>query len=206
MEKKNITFSPKNISALRKFLYIVVPLYPVTLFSSDIFDTGYSLVSQLLIIVYICVTLLCATEDIITRTIPDFYNIVIFISGLAFSFDNKGLRNTFTTLLKTTVLFAVLILFFFAAKNGIGGGDIKMIAATSTFIGIINALLAFCLASILALPLCIFLITKSSITQNRNKAPQSSSSHKTDKTKQPLSLPFGPFIAFGILIQISNFF
>lgn len=195
-----------EVSVLRKFLYIVVPLYPIIFFLAKIFNAGYSLESQFLIIVYMYTIGVCAAEDILTRTIPDFYNAVIFISGLVFSLYNNGFYGTVKVFLRTSVLFAVLIILLFVSKDGIGGGDIKMVAAASSFIGTINALVAFCAASLFAVPLCLFLIISNSVHRFPNKNFRQSSPKKTKKTKQPLSLPFGPFYAFCLLIQLNDFF
>ena len=134
------------------------------------------------------------TEDIFTRTIPDFYNAVLFISGVIFSYETQGFIYAAQRLLKTIVLLSGLIILFFVAKSGIGGGDIKMIAASASMIGIINALSAFFTATILAFPICIFILIKDRLQFIT----------KTKKTKQPLSVPFGPFLAYCIYFYLYN--
>ncbi|MBE7064662.1 MAG: prepilin peptidase [Ruminococcaceae bacterium] len=174
----------------RKFFYIAVTLFPFTVFTIKLVSTNLLLGAKLSIAFCVAAICMCAAEDLISRTIPDFSSAVIFISGIAFTFFTKGIRNTPFAILKTGVFFIILIIVFHIAKGGIGGGDVKLVAASSAFIGPMNAVWITAFAAMLASPLGVILI----ITKRR----------QNKKTEQPLTLPFGPFYAICFLVELYN--
>ena len=185
---------------VRIFFYITAALYPTMLLSKKIiFCSDIMPGAKFSAIIFVIAVLLCAAEDFISKTIPDFFNVMIFISGISFSFSTGGLKNMFIATLRSSILLFFLIIIFHLAKGGFGGGDIKMAAAVSALIGPMSAVVNICYAAMLASPLCLAVIIFTRIHKNDNG--------KTDKkARRQITLPFGPFYAFCVLIELNQFF
>lgn len=194
----------------RVFLYIATALYPVLFFISELFYVPLSFNSKICILFFVLTSCLCACEDLLTRTLPDFFNIIIFISGLTFCFCQSGFRIMASAFIKSIVLMIVLYAVFLIAKGGIGGGDIKMIVSASAFIDPIDALICVWQATMLAAPFAIILLLQSKYHKKKEKNKyDSSNTHETNlmkKTKQPLTLPFGPFYTICLLLELYTMF
>ena len=123
--------------------------------------------------------------DALTCQIPIKYNGYIAILGI--------IRNIFYIkcfcisdlviegMLMIFVLFIVIVLFM---KNGLGGGDVKLIAASILFIGIDAVLEGLWIGSILFLLMHMDFIIK---------------------RKKRIRKPFGPELCFGLLIGTLSF-
>lgn len=185
---------------VRICFYIAVVLYPAMYFSMQILSSEkFMLGAKFSAIIFVIAVLLCAAEDFISKTIPDFFNAIIFISGISFSFHTGGLQNMLFTIIKSFILLFFLIVIFHFAKGGFGGGDIKMAAAVSALIGPMSAVLNICYAAMLASPLCLAVIIFT-------HKPKTDNGEGNKTARWQLTLPFGPFYALCILIQLNDLF
>lgn len=185
---------------IRIFFYIAVVLYPAMYLSLKILcHNKIMLGAKFSAIIFVIAVLLCAAEDFISKTIPDFFNAMIFISGSSFSLSTGGWKNMLIAIIESSILLFFLIVVFHFAKGGFGGGDIKMAAAVSALIGPMSAVMNICYAAMLASPLCLAAVIFTLTTRsNRGKADK--------KARRQLTLPFGPFYAFCVLIELNQLF
>jgi len=188
----------------RYFIYAATSLYPLLCSAQSMFTSVVSVGEKITVLILICAVCFCACEDLITRTIPNFFNAIIFASGLTFSLFQGGFRNATKVLFGSFILTVILLAIFFAAKGGIGGGDIKLVAAASAFIGPMNAVTVFFEAALLAAPLSLHLLLLSKLRRCRPRPEPCRAPGETKRTKQPLSLPFGPFYAICLLFELYN--
>lgn len=184
-----------KMSDIRKFFYAAITIFPIGVFAIKLVSAEFNFRAKLPIILCVAAICMCAAEDLISRTIPDFFNAAIFLSGISFTLFTKGIRTAAFATLKAGIFFIILIIIFHISKGGIGGGDIKLVAASSAFIGPMNAVWITAFAAMLASPLGVFLIIKNRCRAKDNK-----------KTEQPLTLPFGPFYAICFLSELCSFF
>lgn len=117
--------------------------------------------------------------DIKYRIIPDRLIALLIIPLLIsiWSYD-FNLTNRLIGGLAISSILIITVLFF---KNGIGGGDIKLIGMCGTIIGVENIINAFVLTVISSGFFAIILLFKN-----------------TDNKK---SIPLGPFVSFGIILS-----
>lgn len=125
--------------------------------------------------------------DMHLRIIPDILTITLLIFGLASSFFNPIINFNFINSLSGT-LFGGVFLFSVAflgakiyKKEVMGGGDIKLLAAGGSFLGLTNTFLALLIACFIGGITGLLLI----LIGNKKKSD---------------FIPFGPFISISILI------
>lgn len=186
---------------VRIFFYVAVLVYPtISTLNEIIYRNKLSFGAKLSAIIFVASICLCAAEDLISKTIPDFFNAVIFLSGISFSLFTDNLQGTIMTIFKSIILFVCLAAIFYLSKGGIGGGDIKMAAAASVLIGPMSAVMNICYAALLAAPLCLAVIIFSRTLKTDNGEADNK------KARRQMTLPFGPFYAFCILIELNKAF
>ena len=108
--------------------------------------------------VIIGASLIAAVIDIRTRRIPNLLCGPLFLTGLAWSFDNSGLNGLAEALAASVILaMPFIILFLFA---GGGAGDAKLTGAIGAWLSIhesVTALVCICMAGgILALIIAVY--------------------------------------------------
>ncbi|MFH0948062.1 MAG: A24 family peptidase [Elusimicrobiota bacterium] len=121
------------------------------------------------------------------RIIFDILVISLLIFGLASSFFNPVVDFSFLNSLKGA-LFGGVLLYLIAflgskiyKKEVMGGGDIKLLAAGGSFLGVQNIFLALFIACLIGGITGLFLI----LIKNKKKSD---------------FIPFGPFISISLLI------
>lgn len=124
-------------------------------------------------------------SDIETMLISRFTTLFLIPLGLLFSSMNllpiTLIDSALGIILGYFFLFVTAQLFlWFTGKEGIGQGDIELLAFIGSFVGIIGCWLALFFASIIG---SLFGITYMIFT----------------KTYKQLKIPFGPFLAFGAI-------
>ena len=125
--------------------------------------------------------------DLKYRIIPDWLTLPLLTAGLAFSCAPQGITPYLAlagVFCGGGTLWAIeWIGRHVTGKEGMGGGDIKYMAALGAFIGPIPALALLCIASITAL---LF------------------SAGRACRTRQFLgaTLPFGPFLCAGLICTL----
>ncbi len=171
---------------IRPLLYTFVSFYPMyRIIETGLHQYGSSLVFILFYVYAICCS---SVEDILTMRIPDIFSLTVFLSGFFFHLTETHIKLLLTHIIAAIIIFIILTVVSVLSKGGIGGGDIKIISASSVLIGFSQTLSAFCIASILSAIMCIALVLVQKFCLKRKKTLR--------------SLPFGPFYAIGLLIQI----
>lgn len=134
---------------------------------------GFSLVTPLCMAALSCLVA-AAFTDADTMEIPDRYSVIIFILGVAAALlSRQWLSHAIGMVCVSLPFFLVALL-----TGGIGGGDIKLMAAVGLYLGWKCTLLALVLGSVSGAVWAVWLLA-------RRKAGR-----KTE-------VPFGPFLAFG---------
>lgn len=85
--------------------------------------------------------LLMASYDVACQRIPNQLTAITAIFGLSWAFSNGGLSGLGTAFAGGLVGFGLMAVFYFL--GAVGGGDVKAIAALSTFLGALGALYLF---------------------------------------------------------------
>lgn len=128
------------------------------------------LVSVLVIITFI---------DLKHQIIPDELVIIIFICGIISIFLSD--LSPWDHIIGFFAVSVLLLIIAFLSKGGMGGGDIKLMAAAGLFLGWKLILLALMIASVVGSIVSIFLLV-------------------LKKVDRKSMVPFGPFLSIGILI------
>jgi leader peptidase (prepilin peptidase) / N-methyltransferase len=133
--------------------------------------------------------LCCAVALIDLRhgIIPDWLNLAIAALGLAHAFVDQGSAAAFSAIGGAGlvgVLFWLLqrVYFWLRHVEGLGLGDVKFLAAATTWVGIAGVPTALLIAALTALGVAGGLQLAGHDIERRS------------------SMPFGPFLAFGLLL------
>ncbi|MGY6213791.1 A24 family peptidase [Methylolobus aquaticus] len=159
----------------------------------------------------LCLTLAALTaaarSDCRSRRIPDGLNVVIFLGGCGFQFCFAGPDGLVTSVLGMGMGLALsLPLYLFA---GLGGGDVKLLAAAGAFLGPIHTVTAAVWAALMAGAVAVLAVGASPdrmLTLRRwaallRLAPQSPASvHAADPGKR--RMPMAPALTLGVLAVI----
>jgi len=127
------------------------------------------LVSVLIIITFI---------DLKHQIIPDELVIIIFVCGIISIFLSD--KSPWEHIIGFFTVSVILLVIAFLSKGGMGGGDIKLMAAAGLFLGWKLILLSLLIASVAGSMVSIILLV----------------SKKVDRKSM---VPFGPFLSIGIL-------
>jgi leader peptidase (prepilin peptidase)/N-methyltransferase len=134
-------------------------------------------------------SILLAWVDLRRGLIPDWLNLVIAFAGLARAAALDGSAAALMAGSEGIVIGALawsLRWLYFRLRNyqGLGLGDVKLLAASATWIGIAGAPVQLLVASLAALAAagCLHLAGRTMTRQTR--------------------LPFGPFLALGLLVTL----
>ncbi|MBB3930038.1 leader peptidase (prepilin peptidase)/N-methyltransferase [Kaistia hirudinis] len=124
--------------------------------------------------------------DLKTRRLPNAISLVILIAGLSLAFHLDMLGGAIVAAIVAFVSLTAIALIFRRLRgfDGLGGGDIKLMAACASWLGISGIAPALSIASVSAL-----LVVG---TMTATGAP-------VDKGTR---IPFGPFLSFGVLAVI----
>lgn len=178
--KAKISIQYPVIEALNGFLYVLV-------FYIYGWNNFYHIFLSIVNCLIISALIVLSVIDFRTNTIPLGINIFILITGITgviIEYFKEG-RKLMTAMDHLIGFFAVsvflLILFYITKGQGMGGGDIKLMAAAGLALGVKSVLLAFFIGCILGAcihPLRMKLWHKSRV------------------------LAFGPYLSAGIMISI----
>jgi prepilin peptidase CpaA len=155
-------------------------------------------------IVTLAFILLCMIWDIRSRRIPNWLSGGMMLGGVAINFVSFGPAGVYASLTGLLVLLAVLLPPF--ALGGIGGGDVKMMAALGALLGPLRALTALIIGSILGGVVMVAHLARrgrlreklaatrhlcSAAVSARSIAPLKLSSDGPDVVLLPYSVPLG---------------
>jgi len=156
------------IELINGVLYILAFLK----FGPSIEAIYYSLLSSILLAI--------AVIDFEHKIIPNELVIAAFVFGIIFNILNGGFLNSVIGFFAASTFLYIIALI---SKGGMGGGDIKMMAAFGFCIGWQNILLSLFIGAIIGSFVAIYLL----VSKKGNKKTQ---------------IPFGPFLASGIYISV----
>ena len=77
--------------------------------------------------------LVAAVEDLRRRQIPNWIPVAAILGGLVIAFRDHGLSGAGSSLLGLVAGFAVFFVFY--ALGAMGGGDVKLLVASSLWVG-----------------------------------------------------------------------
>lgn len=176
----------RNCGAKISIRYPIVELANALLVTGLFLRFGLSL-EWLFYSVLISLLLICSFIDYDSQTIPDGLVLCIFMLGLIMIFAAKDMTwperviGLFTA--SVPLLLAVVL-----SKGGMGGGDVKLMAAAGLCIGWKLSLLTLLIGSVIA-----------AITGLIYAAEK----HKQGQTQtMKLAIPFGPFLSIGIAVSV----
>ena len=134
-------------------------------------------------------SLALAWIDLRRGIIPDWLNLLIALAGLARAWLLDGWAAALDAVLEGLTVGAIVFLlrwlyFRFRGHHGLGLGDVKLLAASAVWIGVAGIPMQLLVGSITALIAAVALYVNGR-TLTRNTA-----------------LPFGPFLALGLLATL----
>lgn len=144
--------------------------------------------SFLILLAFACLVL--AWIDFRHGIIPDWLNLLVALAGLAQTWLLNGAGSALAAALQSLIIGAIVyalrwLYFRFRGHHGLGLGDVKLLAASAVWIGVIGIPIQLLVGSVTALIAAVALhITGSTMTR---------------KT----ALPFGPFLALGLLAALA---
>ena len=176
----------RNCKAKISFEYPAVELFTGLLFVLGYIKFGISFNFIIFIILSVFLTII-SFIDINLRIIPDILTVLLLVCGIALSFFNSVISFGLFNSLKGALfggIFLFLVAFFGSKvykKEVMGIGDVKLLAAGGSFLGVQNTLLSIFVACFVGGLTGLFLIL-------------------LGKKKKSDFIPFGPFISISILI------
>jgi len=132
--------------------------------------------------VLVSVMVLIAFIDFKTMLIPNWCVLVILVAGIIFGFFN-GDVSWLERLIGFFVAGGILLLLALLSRGGLGGGDIKLMAAAGVYLGWKLVLWALLCASITGGIVGVIILA-------------------SGKAGLKTAIPFGPMLVFGILITV----
>lgn len=178
-----ILSSGKCSNCLRKipYYYILIEILTPCLFIGLYLKFGFSLLFfQYSLLTFLCITIFFT--DLFHRIIPDVLTLPFLISGLLFSFwNNLGLIESIKGFISGSAIFIIIAILYkmITKKEGLGGGDIKLVAMVGSFLGFKLTFFTIFLSSFLGM-IIIY------ISKHYSKMP----------------VPFGSFIVVATYISI----
>jgi len=154
--------------------YMTVELLTGVCFLLAFIVFGLSLRTPLTFVVLACL-ITAGFIDAEHKLLPDRFAVIIFAMGIINVFvSGEGYLSHIIG------LFAVSVPFFLIAllTGGMGGGDVKLMAAAGLFLGWKNAVLAVIIGSVVGAAVAVVLLAKK-------------------KAGRKSEIPFGPFLALG---------
>lgn len=163
--------------------YFLVELITPLLFISLFFNFGFSFL-LLKYIIFISAGIVIIFIDSFHKIIPDVISLPLLFIGLLFSLlpasDLKFVEAVIGTAFGFFLFWITSIAFDKLMKReSLGGGDIKLIAAIGSFLGIVGTIFTIIISSFSAIVLLLII--------------------RHDKTKE---FPFGPFLIFAAFCYI----
>ncbi|HZK60914.1 MAG TPA: prepilin peptidase [Anaerovoracaceae bacterium] len=160
--------------------YPLVELLTGVLFILVYFQFGltpYAGLTAILVSVLVAITFI----DLKHQIIPDGLSLIIFASGIPAAFLS-GL-SPWEHVIGFFAVSVLLLIIAFLSNGGMGGGDIKLMAAAGLFLGWKLILLSLMIASIIGAIISIGLLV-------------------LKKADRKSMVPFGPFLSIGIIISV----
>jgi leader peptidase (prepilin peptidase)/N-methyltransferase len=165
-----------------KMVKLIVPFICCVCFELLFLRFGYTIKLAKSIIMTV-ILIIISIIDIKHRIIPDFMIVVTLAIGIVFSLISK---NSFTDMILGMICGGGILFLLALIPNSMGGGDVKLMFAIGSFLGLNRTLwalmLAFIMSSIISIGLILFRIKG---------------------TKD--YIPFSPFLSLGSFISVLLF-
>lgn len=139
-----------------------------------LFDPSY-LAFLVLVVVLTTVSLI----DYLYYEIPNEYNALVFVLGLAWTFSRSSSWGQ--AFLASLVLFGLFFMLMVVTRGQLGAGDVKLVAGLGLFLGTSGILPFFMYSFLIAALVSVFLLV-------------------VKKKKRSDRLPFGPFLVAGFFL------
>jgi leader peptidase (prepilin peptidase)/N-methyltransferase len=135
-------------------------------------------------------SLVLAWIDFRQGIIPDWLNLLVALAGLAQAWLLDGWGSALAAALDGLMIGAFVVVlrwlyFRFRGHQGLGLGDVKLLAASAVWIGVAGIPMQLLVGSVTALIAAVALHTTGS------------------KLTRDTALPFGPFLALGLLATLA---
>ena len=147
-----------------------------------------------LFLLCLVVAVAATAEDLWRRRVSNVITVGAFVAGLATQSWLFGLEGTGSALLGGVYGFMVFLIFYLL--GGMGGGDIKLMAALGTIVGDEKIWLAAVLTGILGALMALLYLAGRRAWQWLGHAPQQGESVPARKAY----IPYAPAISLGMLL------
>ena len=141
--------------------------------------------SSLQILVAVTLGLAASAEDLLRRTISNWWSLAALLSGISLHTWHTGWRGIAAALLGAVAGFAVFLVFYLL--GGMGGGDIKLMAGFGSLVGISQLLVFAFWTALVGGVLAALVLAVNSFLRTANKRP---------------SIPYAPAIAAGVCLAL----
>jgi prepilin peptidase CpaA len=143
----------------------------------------------------VAVALTASAEDIWRRQVSNVLTGSAFVAGIALNAYLHGWSGVGNALLGGLIGFAVFLLFF--VMGGMGGGDVKLMAAFGAIVGKDQVITAAVMTALVgALMALIFLVYRK--LRRAVATPETSTDAKPDRKA---FIPYAPAISLGVLLS-----
>ena len=142
----------------------------------------------------VLVALLASGEDIWRRRVSNFVTMGAFVAGVALQSYLYGMPGLWDALLGGFYGFVVFLVFFLL--GGMGGGDIKLMAAFGAILGGQKIWLAAILTGILGALFALVFLAATKLVRVWRAAPANSDAPPDRKAM----IPYAPAISLGVLL------
>jgi len=159
----------------------VVEILNALLYCAVFWKYGFSL-ETLSFLIFGSILLLIAFVDFKTMLIPNWSVLLILVLGILFAFFNHD-ASWVERLIGFFAAGLVLLLIYIFSRGGIGGGDIKLMAAAGFFLGWKLTLWAMLVGSIIGGVFGVVILA-------------------SGKGQLKTAIPYGPFLVIGIIGSI----
>lgn len=141
-------------------------------------------------------------NDLFHRSIPDVLSVAIVgFAILRLSFAPHA-GPLLATLLTTAIVFAIGLFFF--ARGWLGGGDVKLVSATTLLVGAEDTLPFLLWMALAGGVLSVLVLIWASVNSRRARKQKTADSATPDieAAASPLSIPYGVAISFSALLVL----
>lgn len=143
------------------------------------------------IYIAIVVGLAASAEDLWHRNISNWIPISALIAGFAWQVSQKGYLGLWSAIAGTLVGFGIFLVFYLL--GGMGGGDVKLMAAFGSLIGVDRLIEASIWTALIGALLAIGVLAVHGILR---------ALRRRDAGSRPRAIPYAPAIAAGVWLSL----
>lgn len=212
------------------FFYYNINIYNINFFAAYLWHNLYTFIAYIL---FVSILIPIAFIDYFHKIIPDILNFILMLTGFILNIFllNKSFLFPLFGFIGGGVFFYCLALFYSAIRKqeGLGGGDIKLIAGIGSFIGIkgvffvifigaVFALIGFLIIATVYSSFKLFIVnrrgnilTAATLSPDGPESQYSAFNDKSDSevnspstiySRLSLLIPFGPFLSLAAIFYL----